>query len=91
MSGNKHANYVLSFWKWAMGTMSEICYNNPHQERCVGKMCGSKMLDWEHKGCKVRVHSICQIDWLKLHCLEVNHDDLVFADSTMSVTRIMFN
>jgi hypothetical protein len=33
----KRANYVLSFCNWAMGTMSESCYNNPHQERCVGK------------------------------------------------------
>jgi hypothetical protein len=25
-----------------MGTMSESCYDNPHQERCVGKMIGAK-------------------------------------------------
>jgi hypothetical protein len=63
-SENKCANYVLSFGNWAMGTMSEICYNNPHQERCVGKMCGEKMSHCKHEGCKVRVHNICRIDWL---------------------------
>jgi hypothetical protein len=91
MSENKRANYVSSFYNWAMGTMSESCYNNPHQEWCVGKMRGAKMLHCKHEGCKVRVHSICQIDWLKQHCLEVNRDDPIFADSTTSVTRIMFN
>ncbi len=82
MSENKRANYVLSFCDWAMGTMSESCYDNPHQERCVGIMCDvkvSKMLHCAHKGCKVRVHNICQIDWLKQHCLEVNHDDPIFC------------
>ncbi len=29
-SENKHANYILSFCDWAMGTMSESCYDNPH-------------------------------------------------------------
>jgi hypothetical protein len=70
MSENKCANYDLSFCNWAMGKMSESCYNNPHEERCLGKMCCSKMskmLHCAHKGCKVRVHSICQIDWLKQH------------------------
>jgi hypothetical protein len=65
-----------------MGKMSESCYDKPHQERCVGKMCGasmSKMLHCTHKGCKVKVHSICQIDWLQQHCLEVNHDDQIFC------------
>jgi hypothetical protein len=82
MSENQCANYVLSFCNWAMGKTSESCYNNPHQERCVEKMCGAKMskiLHCAHKGCEVRVHSICQIDWLKRHCLEVNHDDLIFC------------
>jgi hypothetical protein len=82
MSENQRANYVLSFCNWAMGKMSESCCDNPHQERCEGKMCGakmSKMLHCAHKGCKVRVHSICQIDWLKQHCLEVNHDDPIFC------------
>ncbi len=64
---NQCANYVSSFCNWAMGTMSESCYDNPLQEWCVGKMCGAKMLHCKHKGCKVRVHSICQIDWLKRH------------------------
>jgi hypothetical protein len=82
MSENQRANYVLSFCNWAMDKMSESCYNSPHQELCVGKMCGakmSKMLRYAHEGCKVRVHSICQIDWLKQHCLEVNHDDPIFC------------
>jgi hypothetical protein len=62
-----------------MGTMSESCYNNPHQDQCVGKMCDAKMLRCKHKGCEVRVHSICQIDWLKQHCFEVNHDDPILC------------
>ncbi len=78
MSENQCANYVLSFCDWAMGTMSESCYANPHQEQCVGKMCGAKMSNMLH-WCEVRVHSICQIDWLKQHCLEVNHDDQFFC------------
>jgi hypothetical protein len=92
MSENQRANYVLSFCDWAMGKMSESCYKNPHQELCEEKIFGakmSKMLHCAHKGCKVRVHSICQIDWLKRHCLEVNHDDPFFADSTTSVTRMI--
>ncbi len=78
-SENKHANYVLSFCKWAMGTMSECCYNNLHHERCVRKMYGAKMSHCKHKGCKVRVHNICQIDWLKQHRFKVNHDDPIFC------------
>jgi hypothetical protein len=91
MSENQHADYFLFFCNWAMGTRSENCYDKPHQKRCVGKLCGAKMLHWEHKGCKVRVHIICQIDWLKQYCLEVNYDDPIFANSTMSVTRNMFD
>ena len=79
MSEKQCASYVLSFCNWAMGTMSESCYNYPHQEQHVGKMCGAKMLHCKHEGCEVRVHSICQIDWLKQHCLEVNHDDPFFC------------
>ncbi len=78
----KRANYALSFCNWAMGTMSESCYNNPHQEQCVGRLWGgslSKMLHCTHKGCKVKVHRFCQIDWLQQHCLEVNHDDSIFC------------
>jgi hypothetical protein len=37
-SENKCANCVLSFCNWAMGTMSESCYDNPHQEQCVEKI-----------------------------------------------------
>ncbi len=37
------ANYVLSFCNWAMGTMSENVYNNPHQELCVGRMLGGSL------------------------------------------------
>ncbi len=61
----KLAIYVLSFCNWTMGMMSENIYNNPHQERCVGRMLGgslSKMLHCAHKGCKVKVHRFCQID-----------------------------
>jgi hypothetical protein len=82
MSENQCVNYVLSFCDWAMGKISESCFNRPHQERCVGKMCGakmSKMLHCAQEGCKVRVHSICRIDWLKQHCLEVNQDDPFFC------------
>ncbi len=78
-SENKHANYVLSFCNWAMGTMSESCYHNPHQERCVEKMCGAKTSHCKHKGCEVRVHNICQIDWLLQHSFEVNCDDPIFC------------
>ncbi len=55
------------FCDWAMGTMSKNIDNNPHQERCVGRMWGgslSKMLHFTHEGCKVKVHRFCQIDWL---------------------------
>jgi hypothetical protein len=31
MIENQYANYVLSFYDWAMGKMSESCYNNSHQ------------------------------------------------------------
>ena len=81
-SENKPTNYVLSFCDWAMGKMSESCYDNPLQERCVGKMCGAKMskvLHCAHKRCKVRVHNICQIDWLMQHYFEVNRDDPIFC------------
>ncbi len=67
MRENKHYNYVLSFCDWAMGKMSESCYDNSHQEQCVEKMYGAKMssmLHFTHEEYKVRVHSICQIDWL---------------------------
>ncbi len=73
----KLANYIISFCNWAMGLMSEGIYNTPHQERCVGRMFGanmSKMLHCAHKGCEVRVHRFCQIDWLHWHDLEVNHN-----------------
>jgi hypothetical protein len=63
----KIANYVLSFCDGAMGTMSEGVYNNPDQEQHVGRVLGgslSKMLHSTHKGCKVKVHRFCQIDWL---------------------------
>ncbi len=78
----KRTNYVFSFCNWAMGTTLESCYNNSHQEQCVGRMWGgslSKMLNCAHKGCKVKVHRLCQIDWLQQHCLEVNHDDPIFC------------
>ncbi len=78
----KLANYVLSFCNWAMGAMSESCYSNPHQEWCVGRMLVvslSKMIHCAHKGCKVKVHRFCQIDWLHQHYLEVNHDDPFFC------------
>ncbi len=78
-SENKCANYVLSFCDWAKGIMSESCYNNPHQERCVGKMCGAKMSHSIHEGCEVRVHRFCQIDWLMQHCFEVNCDNPFFC------------
>ncbi len=78
-SENKHANYVSSFCNWAMGTMSESCYDNPHHERCVVKMCGAKMSHCKHERCKVRVHNICQIDWLMRHHFEVKRDDPIFC------------
>jgi hypothetical protein len=50
------------------------------------------MLPSAHKGCTARDHKLCQIDWLQRHGLELVHNDRIFfADSTMSVTRIMFN
>jgi hypothetical protein len=45
----------------------------------------------KHKGCKVRMHNICQIDWLMRHCFEGNRDDPFFSDSTTSDARIMFD
>jgi hypothetical protein len=89
------AKYFLSFCNWAMGSMSEGIYNTPHQERCVARGSGgniSEMLPCAHKGCTVRVHRLCQIDWLHQHDLEVVHtNDPVFAGSTTSVTRIIFD
>jgi hypothetical protein len=84
----------LLFCDWAMGLMREGIYNTPHQERCVARMLGrnmSKMIPCAHKRWTVRVHRFCQIDWLHQHVLEVNHNDQVFADTTTSVTRIMFD
>ncbi len=84
---------LYPFCDWAMGTMSENIYNNPHQERCVGRMLGgslSKNYHCAHKGCEVKGHRFCQIHWLHQHYLAVNHDDPIFADSTTSVTKIMF-
>ncbi len=77
-----------------MGLMSEGIYNTPHQEWCVARGSGestSEMLPCAHKGCTVRVHRLCQTDWLHQHDLEVVHNDPFFADGTMSVTRIMVN
>jgi hypothetical protein len=88
------AKYFLSFCNWAMGLMSEGIYNTPHQELCVARKLGrnmSKMVPCAHKGCTMRVHRFCQIDWLHQHDLEVNHKDPVFANSTTCVTKIMFN
>jgi hypothetical protein len=62
------AKYFISFCNWAFGLMSEGIYNTPHQEWCVARSLGgniSEMLPCTHKGCTVRVHSFCQIDWLK--------------------------
>ncbi len=73
---------MFFFCDWAMGTMSEGVYNNPHQERCVGRKLGgslSKMLHNAHEGCEVKVHRFCLIDWLHQHYLEVNHDDTFFC------------
>jgi hypothetical protein len=63
-----------------MGSMSEGIYNTPHQEQCVARMMGrnmSQMLPCPHKGCTVKVHRFCQIDWLHQHDLEVNHNEFV--------------
>jgi hypothetical protein len=76
------AKCFLSFCDWAMGSMSEGIYNTPHQEWCVARTMGrnmSKMLPCTHKGCTVRVHRFCQIDWLHRYDLEVNHNDLIFC------------
>jgi hypothetical protein len=72
----------LSFCDWAIGLMSEGIFNTPHQERCVARTMGrnmSNMLPCTHKGCTMRVHRFCQIDWLHQHDLEVNHNDSVFC------------
>jgi hypothetical protein len=76
------AKYFLSFCNWAMGLMSESIYNTSHQERCVARGSGgsiSEMLPCAHKGCTMRVHRLCQIDWLHQHDLEVVYNDLVFC------------
>ncbi len=78
----KLAKYFLSFCNWAMGLMSEGIYNTPNQEQCVARTLGrfmSKNLPCAHKGCTMRVHKFCQIDWLHRHDLEVNHNDPVFC------------
>ncbi len=64
-----------------MGLMSEGIYNTPHQERCVARglgECISEMLPCAHKQCTVRVHRLCQIDWLHQHDVEVVHNDAGF-------------
>jgi hypothetical protein len=88
------ANFVLSFCNWAIDLMSKGIYNTSYQERCVARLWGgniSKMLPCAHEGCTVRVHKLCQIDWLHRHGFEGVHNDPIFANSSMSVTRIMFN
>ncbi len=79
----KLVNFVLSFCNWAMDLMSECIYNTPHQERCVAsRLLGgniSKMLPCAHKGCIVRVHKMCQIDWLQQHGLEWGYNDPSFC------------
>jgi hypothetical protein len=78
----KLANFTLSFCNWAMNSMSECIYNTPHQERCVARSLGgniSKMLPCAHKGCTVRVHKTCQIDWLQRHGLEWGFNDWSFC------------
>ncbi len=63
----RNAKYFLSFCNWAMGLMSEGIYNTPHQERCVARLSDgniSEMLPCAQEGCTVRVHRLCQIDWL---------------------------
>ncbi len=70
------------FCDWAMGSMSEGIYNTPHQERCVARGLGgsiSEMLPWAHKGCTVRVHRLCKIDWLRQHDLEIVYNDPFFC------------
>ncbi len=65
-----------------MGLMSEGIYNTPHQEQCVARGLGgsiSEMLPCAHEGCTVRVHRLCQIDWLHQHDLEVVHNDPFFC------------
>ncbi len=64
----KLANFVLSFCNWAMDSMSEGIYNTSHQEQCVARLLGgniSKMIPCALKGCTMRVHKTCQIDWLQ--------------------------
>jgi hypothetical protein len=78
----KLANFVLSFCDWAIDSMSEGIYNTPHQERCVARLLGgniSKMLPCAHKGCTVRVHKLCRIDWLHQHGFEGVHNDPTFC------------
>ncbi len=76
------AKYVLSFCDWAMGLMSKSIYNTPHQEQCVARGTGgsiSEIFPCAHKGCTVRVHRLCQIDWLHQHDLEVFYNDPFFC------------
>jgi hypothetical protein len=76
------AKYFLSFCNWAMDSMSECKYNTPHQERYVARGSGgsiSEMLSCAHEGYTVRVHRLCQIDWLKQHDLEVVYNDPAFC------------
>jgi hypothetical protein len=78
----KLANLVLSFCDCAMDLMSEGIYNTPHQEQCVARSWGgniSKMLPCAHKGCTVRVHKLCQIDWLHQHGFEGVQNDPFFC------------
>jgi hypothetical protein len=73
---------ILSFCNWAMGLMSEGIYNTLHQEWCVARGLGgskSEMIPCAQEGCTVRVHRLCQIDWLHQHDLEVVHNDPFFC------------
>jgi hypothetical protein len=76
------AKHFLSFCDSAIGSMSESIYNTPHQERCVARGSGgstSEMLPCTHKGCTLRVHRLCQIDWLHQHDLVVVYNDPLFC------------
>ncbi len=78
----KLANFVLSFCNWAIELMSEGIYNTPHQEWCIARSWGrniSKMLPCAHEGCTVRVHKLCQIDWLHQHGFEGVHNYPIFC------------
>ena len=55
---------------WAMGsTFSQSGFGNPHEEWCTCQ--GIRLINCQHEGCSLMVHTLCQHDWLRWHCYKL--------------------